>query len=113
MKHLHDIPSAFKQEFANPRLWWTRAVVIGMAAIAGLVVVGFTWLAEGALDVFLHFNAKAWWLVLLWTPALTALIVWLTRRYAVGAAGSSVAITCGMPRWTRPSTRPTAPCSCR
>src|SRR5471030_170932 len=90
MKHLHDIPSAFKQEFANPRLWWTRAVVIGMAAIAGLVVVGFTWLAEGALDVFLHFNAKAWWLVLLWTPALAALIVWLTRRYAAGAAGSGI-----------------------
>ncbi|WP_300754019.1 chloride channel protein [Janthinobacterium sp.] len=90
MKHLHDIPSAFKQEFANPRLWWTRAVVIGMAAIAGLVVVGFTWLAEGALDLFLHFNAKAWWLVLLWTPALTALIVWLTRRYAAGAAGSGI-----------------------
>src|SRR5471032_3165175 len=90
MKHLHDIPSAFKPEFANPRLWWTRAVVIGMAAIAGLVVVGFTWLAEGALNLFLHFNAKAWWLVLLWTPALAALIVWLTRRYAAGAAGSGI-----------------------
>ena len=90
MKHLHDIPSAFKHEFANPRLWWSRAVVVGMAAIAGLVVVGFTWLAETALDCFLFFNGKAWWFALLWTPACAALLVWLTRRYAMGAAGSGI-----------------------
>ncbi|AYM75530.1 chloride channel protein [Janthinobacterium agaricidamnosum] len=90
MKHLHDIPSAFKHEFANPRLWWSRAVVVGMAAVAGLVVVGFTWLAETALDCFLFFNGKAWWFALLWTPACAALLVWLTRRYAVGAAGSGI-----------------------
>lgn len=36
----------------------SRAVVVGMAAIAGLVVVGFTWLAETALDLFLFSTAK-------------------------------------------------------
>ena len=44
-------------------LGWTAAsavaVVVGMAAVAGLVVVGFTWLAEAALDLFHVFNAKA------------------------------------------------------
>lgn len=90
MKHLHDIPSAFKHEFADPRLWWSRAVVVGMAAIAGLVVVGFTWLAEEALELFRFFNAKAWWFTLLWTPLCAAVLVWLTRRYAIGAAGSGI-----------------------
>lgn len=88
--HEHHIASAFRQEFADPHLWWTRAVVVGMAAVAGLVVVGFSWLAETGLEVFLQINDKAWWLPLLWTPACAALIVWLTRRYAIGAAGSGI-----------------------
>ncbi|MEK5750015.1 chloride channel protein, partial [Acinetobacter nosocomialis] len=30
------------------------------------------------------------WAVLLWTPALTAAIVWATRRWFPGAAGSGI-----------------------
>lgn len=90
MHQRHDISSAFRREFATPRLWWSRAVVLGAAAIAGLTVVGFTWLAEAALALFLQGSAYAWWLPLLWTPACAALIVWLTRRYAPGAAGSGI-----------------------
>jgi len=86
----HDLRSAFRREFASPHLWATRLVVVGMAALAGLVVVGFTWLAEGAFALFRTLEARAWWLPLLWTPLCCAAIVWLTRRYARGAGGSGI-----------------------
>ncbi|MYN07948.1 chloride channel protein [Pseudoduganella aquatica] len=90
MHQRHDIPSAFRREFATPRLWWTRAVVVGAAALAGLIVVGFTWLAESALAVFEWASHWAWWLPLVWSPACAAGVVWLTRHYAPGAAGSGI-----------------------
>ena len=90
MSSLHDVHSAFKREFASPHLWWTRAVVVGAAAAAGLTVVGFTWLAESALALFLRLGTLSWWAALVWTPLCTAAIVWLTRGYAVGAAGSGI-----------------------
>ena len=90
MHHRHDIRSAFKHEFATPGLWWSRAIMVGAAAVAGLTVVGFTWLAEAALRQFLALNRLAWWLPLLWTPVCTGAVVWLTRRFAIGAAGSGI-----------------------
>ncbi len=90
MPRSHDIRSNFKREFASPHLWWTRVVVVGAAALAGLTVVAFTWLAEGALAIFLHWFRQFWWLALVWTPLCTAGIVWLTRRFAAGAGGSGI-----------------------
>ncbi|MBA5604604.1 chloride channel protein [Duganella sp. FT3S] len=87
---LHDVHAAFKREFASLDLWWSRAVVVGAAAAAGLTVVGFTWLAESALRLFLRVGAWSWWAALVWMPLATAAIVWLTRRYAPGAAGSGI-----------------------
>ncbi len=75
---------------ADWRLWAGRGVVLGFAAIAGLTVVAFTWLTEQALSLFSQLDAHAWWAPLLWTPACTAAIVWVTRRYAPGAAGSGI-----------------------
>jgi H+/Cl- antiporter ClcA len=86
----HDVRSAFRREFASPDLWGTRIVVVGAAAVAGLVVVGFTWLAEAALGLFLELPRLAWWLPLIWTPLCCGVIVWATRRYAAGAAGSGI-----------------------
>ncbi|WP_367847061.1 chloride channel protein [Rhodoferax sp. WC2427] len=82
--------TAFQQEVADWRLWAGRTVVLGFAAIAGLTVVAFTWLTEHALHLFSVLDAQAWWAPLLWTPACTAAIVWLTRRFAPGAAGSGI-----------------------
>ncbi|WP_209586166.1 chloride channel protein [Massilia sp. BHUDP2] len=86
----HDVRSAFQREFVSPNLWRTRIVVVSMAALAGLVVVAFTWLAEGAFGLFGDLAANGWWTPLLWTPLCCAAIVWVTRRYARGAAGSGI-----------------------
>jgi len=90
MKFDHQIATAFKKEFTDWDIWQTRIVVVTIAAIAGLVVVGFTWLSEKAIGIFFHINSSYWWVPLLWTPICTAIIVWLTRRYAPGAAGSGI-----------------------
>jgi len=90
MKFDRQMATALKRAFADWKIWQTRIVVVTIAAIAGLVVVGFTWLSEKALTIFFQVNASHWWAPLIWTPACTAIIVWLTRRYAAGAAGSGI-----------------------
>ncbi|OEZ95684.1 chloride channel protein [Duganella phyllosphaerae] len=89
-KNPHDMRTAFRREFASPEVWITRTVVVGAAAVAGLVVVGFTWLAEQALGLFKGIASVGWWLPLLWTPLLCGAIVWTTRRFARGAGGSGI-----------------------
>lgn len=90
MKHEHRIATVFKNEFADWQRWWARAVVIAVAAAAGLTVVGFTWLTEHALRLFFDLHAAWWWAPLVWTPVSAAAIVWFTRRFAAGAAGSGI-----------------------
>lgn len=82
--------SALRQELYDWRLWTGRGVVLAFAALAGLTVVAFTWMTEQALEHFFVFEKRLWWSPLLWTPASTAAIVWITRRYAPGAAGSGI-----------------------
>jgi len=86
----HDVRSALRREIISPEVWHTRIVVVGMAAVAGLVVVGFTWLAETAFFAFIGLSRVAWWAPLLWTPLCCAAITWATRRYAPGARGSGI-----------------------
>ena len=81
---------AWKRAWRHGEPWVARAVVIGFAALAGLTVVAFTWMTEHALVVFSLLYARCWWGPLLWTPAAAAAIVWLTVRYAPGAAGSGI-----------------------
>ncbi|MFC5498994.1 chloride channel protein [Caenimonas terrae] len=89
-KHDHHIGAALRRELGDWRLWWSRAIVMSFAAAAGLTVVGFTWLTEQALALFSGWRDIRPWLPLLWTPACTAAIVWVTRRYAPGTAGSGI-----------------------
>lgn len=79
-----------QNEFSNGRAWLDRGIVLGYAVLAGLSVVLFTMLSEWAFEWFLHGYEAAPWAVLLWTPALTAFIVWVTRRFVPGAAGSGI-----------------------
>lgn len=81
------------QEFAAGRQWLDRAVVLSYAAATGLVVVGFTLLAEAASHGFEQLrSAGAWgpWLTLVWTPALAVGLLWWTRRFVPGAMGSGI-----------------------
>lgn len=87
--HPH-VRSAFRRELSDWQLWTGRSLVIGFAALAGLTVTGFTWLAEHATGEFSAMQKAFWWGPLLWTPLSTAAIVWLTLRFAPGAAGSGI-----------------------
>jgi H+/Cl- antiporter ClcA len=89
-KHNHDLKAGFEQELTDWPLWWTRALVVLFAALAGLVVVCFTWLSEHALERFSSVQQIYWWSPLMWTPLCAAAIVWVTRRYVPGAGGSGI-----------------------
>ncbi|WP_298835192.1 chloride channel protein [uncultured Piscinibacter sp.] len=90
MNHELRIVAAFRRELSDWRLWLARSVVIAVAAAAGLTVVAFTWITERALELFFTVRASWWWMPLIATPLITGAIVWLTRRFAPGAAGSGI-----------------------
>ncbi len=81
---------ALHREISDWRLWLSRGLVVATAAVAGLTVVAFTWLTEHALAWFSSWQKQVWWMPLLLTPACTCAIVWATRRFAPGAAGSGI-----------------------
>ena len=91
---MHQEPDFFhnlRQEFADGWRWVERSIVLAYAAAAGLCVVAFTLLSNLAFEWFMRlYHWHGGWAVLLWTPALTAAIVWATRRWAPGAAGSGI-----------------------
>ncbi|RYF81670.1 MAG: chloride channel protein [Comamonadaceae bacterium] len=88
--HEPDVLQNLRSELSSWRQWLDRVIVLGYAVFAGLFVVGFTLAAEWAFGLFERVHHAHAWLVLLWTPALTAGIVWLTRRWFPGAAGSGI-----------------------
>lgn len=90
MKGEPDFLQNLRDEMGGGRQWLDRAVVIAYAVLAGLAVVALTLLADGAFALYSQLRSGWWWAPLLWTPALTALVVWATRRWAPGAAGSGV-----------------------
>ncbi len=90
MKADPRIAAALRRELSDWRVWLARAIVITFAAIAGLTVVGFTWITERAIHAFFAVHALWWWSPLLITPICTVAIVWVTRRYFPGAAGSGI-----------------------
>jgi len=85
-----QVTTAFINELKDGHLWQGRAIFIGFAALSGLSVVALTWLAEHALALFFELQQTAAWAPLLWTPLMTAAIVWVTRRFFAGAAGSGI-----------------------
>ena len=93
----HDIEPEFwrnlQRELLAGRQWADRAIVLAMAAATGAIVVGFTLLAEAAIEGFRwieHQGAHGRFLTLLWTPALTVALLWWTRRFVPGAMGSGI-----------------------
>jgi len=85
-----DFLTEMRQDLADWRQWLARVVVLIYAVAAGLAVVAFTWLSEHALAGFAllrHWQPLA---PLLWTPAWTAGMAWLTLRWFPGASGSGI-----------------------
>lgn len=85
-----EITESIKAEFADWRLWADRFVVLLFAALSGLTVVLFTWMSEHALDTFFTYQKRYFWLPLILTPLLTVAIVYVTRTFFAGAAGSGI-----------------------
>ncbi len=72
-------------------MWLDRTVVLAYAVMAGLAVVAFTLMTNKAFAWFEQiYHFQGGWIVLFWTPALAAVIVWGTRRFAPTAAGSGI-----------------------
>jgi H+/Cl- antiporter ClcA len=90
MNHEPNFFENLRAELSSWRLWLDRAIVLGYAVTAGLFVVGFTIAAEWAFGLFERLHHTAPWALLLWTPAMTAGIVWVTRRWFPGAGGSGI-----------------------
>ena len=88
MKDDPDFLGQVRSEVIDPRVWIDRAVVGLFALLAGLSVVVFTLLADAGEQIFKAVSGEWRFWPLLWTPALTALVVWATMRFAPGAGGS-------------------------
>lgn len=79
-----------KHRLISLTAWHDRIVVWGAAALAGLCVVGFTLLTEGAINLFKQIEQRSMWLPLAILPPGAMAIVWATRRFAPAASGSGI-----------------------
>ncbi len=85
--------SMWQHDLVAGGAWIDHAVILGYAVLTGVIAVAFTFLSEGATHLFdsLRQTTPAGvWLTLLWTPALTVAVLWWTRRFVPGAAGSGI-----------------------
>ena len=85
-----DVVAAMRGDLSDWRQWLARLIVLAYAVAAGLSVVAFNELCEAAQRGFAAVLALHPWTPLVWTTACTAAVVWLTRRFAPGAAGSGI-----------------------
>jgi H+/Cl- antiporter ClcA len=90
MRPLNVRIARLRREFGDHQIWISRALVLAFAALAGASVVAMVWLTDRALAAFVTLTEFSQWLPLVWTPLCTAAIVWCTRRFAPGAAGSGI-----------------------
>ena len=90
MNHEPNFFENVRAELSDVRTWVDRGVVLGYAVLAGLCVVAFTMAADWAFAHFRSLERAYPWAVLIWTPAVTALIACATRRWFPGATGSGI-----------------------
>ena len=72
------------------RLWMQYGILWLGAVLVGLVAVMYAWLIDFGFEMFSAMRRDHIWLPLVLTPAMSALCVWLTRRFFPGAEGSGI-----------------------
>ncbi len=91
MRQLNELSSSIKTaKLADFDAWHGRIIVWIAAATAGLVVVLFAQATEHAIEMFFKMQQTNWWMPLIVTPLGGVMIVWLTRKWFKGAAGSGI-----------------------
>ena len=91
MQPLREILTSLREhKYTDIDAWIGRLVVWLAAVIAGLMVVLFAKTSEFAITFFFGLQRSRWWLPLIITPVAGVLIVWATRRWVPGAAGSGI-----------------------
>lgn len=91
MQPLNELSTSIKHaKLTDFDAWQGRIIVWIAAATAGLIVVLFAKATEHAMDLFFTMQKMHWWLPLIVTPLGGMLIVWLTRKWFKGAAGSGI-----------------------
>jgi H+/Cl- antiporter ClcA len=85
-----DVVAAMRGDLADWRQWVARLIVLAYAAAAGLSVVAFSRLCDLAGLGFKAVTDLHPLAPLVWTTACTAAVVWATRRFAPGTAGSGI-----------------------
>jgi H+/Cl- antiporter ClcA len=85
-----DVVAAMRGDLADWRQWLARLIVLAYAAAAGLSVVAFFRLCDLAQAGFSAVLALHPLAPIVWSPACAAGVLWLTRRFAPGAAGSGI-----------------------
>lgn len=91
MQPIDEITSSIKTaKLTDFDAWQGRIIVWIAAAVAGLVVVMFAKATELAVEMFFKMQQSHGWLPLIVTPLGGMLVVWITRKWFKGAAGSGI-----------------------
>lgn len=72
------------------RFWNDYGILWSGAIVVGFVAVLYAQAIEYGFSIFREIQSAHHWLPLLLTPAISALCVWLTRRYFPGSEGSGI-----------------------
>ncbi len=91
MRQLDELSNSIKTaRLTDFDAWHGRVIVWIAAATAGLVVVLFAKATEYAIHLFFSMQQENRWLPLIVTPLGGVIIVWMTRKWFKGAAGSGI-----------------------
>lgn len=91
MQSLRELLSSIQSaRLADFDAWYGRIIIWVAAAVAGLVIVLFTFATEHAIEFFFSYQEKYWWLPLVVTPLAGIAIAWMARNWFQGTAGSGI-----------------------
>lgn len=79
-----------QHEWLSPEQWRRRVLFWTGAVLVGLAAVFFAKAADAAFDVFRSVASHGWWIPLLVTPAVFALLSWLTQGAMKATRGSGI-----------------------